>query len=337
MPSPFLYMLTEFCVLTLAECPVGQIFSECSGSCPHICEDLWPHTQCIEGPCVPGCTCPDRRVRMWTFFMKETFLNFCFFLLFNYLIIAPAGAVWWFLCAPCWVPVFTAVPAGWLPKQQYGRDDGSAVPTWNNSPAPLQHMVIYCFILHTVFLFYILSGKSRTLSIVKGKVVDKRFVGNYEVVRTVLEKPEKSLGRWYDANPSNDALFVALRQKTSQGVGNIEKLGLPGKSKLCFLQFGLFPRLMWSLTVYEVPLSEVEKIEKMINSFVRKWLRVPRCLSSAAWYGKAILELPISNLTEEFKCSLGQARLSMTLTQSKVPVLKLVANSLLGLPELSWA
>lgn len=79
MPSPFLYMLTEFCVLTLAECPVGQIFSECSGSCPHICEDLWPHTQCIEGPCVPGCTCPDRRVRMWTFFMKETFLNFCFF------------------------------------------------------------------------------------------------------------------------------------------------------------------------------------------------------------------------------------------------------------------
>lgn len=84
----------------------------------------------------------------------------------------------------------------------------------------------------------------------------------------MLEKPVKSLGRWCDR-----AQFVELRQANIPGIENIEKSGLPGKLKLCCLHFGHFGlllRLMWSLTMYEVPLSKSEKIEKMINSFVRK-------------------------------------------------------------------
>lgn len=50
--------------ICVAECPSGHIFSPCSGSCPYICEDLWPHTQCLPGPCTPGCTCPPGQV--WT-------------------------------------------------------------------------------------------------------------------------------------------------------------------------------------------------------------------------------------------------------------------------------
>ena len=47
----------------------------------------------------------------------------------------------------------------------------------------------------------------------------------------------------------------------------------------------------------------------MINSFIRKWLGVPRCLSGAALYGKGILELPLSSLAEEFK--FAKARLEL--------------------------
>ncbi|XP_056155186.1 SCO-spondin [Lampris incognitus] len=46
----------------LPECPSGQVFSACAGSCPYTCEDLWPHTQCLPGPCSPGCTCPPGKV-----------------------------------------------------------------------------------------------------------------------------------------------------------------------------------------------------------------------------------------------------------------------------------
>uniref|UniRef100_A0AAZ1XVT6 VWFC domain-containing protein n=1 Tax=Oreochromis aureus TaxID=47969 RepID=A0AAZ1XVT6_OREAU len=46
----------------LRECPGTQVFSDCSASCPYTCEDLWPHTQCLPGPCTPGCTCPPGQV-----------------------------------------------------------------------------------------------------------------------------------------------------------------------------------------------------------------------------------------------------------------------------------
>ncbi|KAM6977691.1 SCO-spondin [Aplochiton taeniatus] len=46
----------------LPECPAGQVFSACAGSCPYSCEDLWPQSQCVPGPCNPGCTCPPGQV-----------------------------------------------------------------------------------------------------------------------------------------------------------------------------------------------------------------------------------------------------------------------------------
>ncbi|XP_061570036.1 SCO-spondin [Cololabis saira] len=46
----------------LPECPSGQVYTNCSGSCPYSCEDLWPHTQCLLGPCTPGCKCPPGQV-----------------------------------------------------------------------------------------------------------------------------------------------------------------------------------------------------------------------------------------------------------------------------------
>ena len=61
---------------------------------------------------------------------------------------------------------------------------------------------------------------------------------------------------------------------------------------------------MWPLTLYEVPLLKVDKLEKMINSIVRKWLGVPRCLSTVVLYGK------------EFKCA--KSRLGLALKDKDI-------------------
>ncbi|MGH0170606.1 UNVERIFIED_CONTAM: hypothetical protein FKN15_059684 [Acipenser sinensis] len=86
-------------------------------------------------------------------------------------------------------------------------------------------------------------------------------------------------------------------------VEELDSSALPGKLKLWCFQFGLLPRLLWPLTVYEVSLTTVEKLEALISSYIRKWLGVPRCLSRVGLYGKGILQLPVSALTEEFKCA----------------------------------
>lgn len=95
----------------------------------------------------------------------------------------------------------------------------------------------------------------------------------------------------------------------------IDKSGLPGRLKLWYMQFGLFPRVMWPVSVYKVPLSKVEKLERVVNAYIKKWLGVPRCLSSVALYERGILQLPINSLVEEFKYA--KVRTELLLTGSK--------------------
>ena len=56
---------------------------------------------------------------------------------------------------------------------------------------------------------------------------------------------------------------MPFRKDIAEGLDRIDKSGLPGKLKLWCLQFGMFPRLMWPLSVYEIPLSVAEKNGKI--------------------------------------------------------------------------
>lgn len=61
---------------------------------------------------------------------------------------------------------------------------------------------------------------------------------------------------------------------------------------------------------YEVPLTAVEKMERTITSYTKNWLGVPRCFTNISLYGKGVLELLLTSLTEEYKCS--KERLQLT-------------------------
>ena len=164
------------------------------------------------------------------------------------------------------------------------------------------------------------SSKSRSISIVKGKLVNQKFFIENEPIPTVTEKPIKSLGRWYSSKLRDSEQTIKLKQVLMEGLECIDRTALLGKHKIWCLQFGLLPRLLWPLTVYEISLTKAESLEKIINNYVRKWLGVPRCLSSVALYGRGLLELPLSSLTEEYKCT--KVRLEMTITESKDPVIR---------------
>ncbi|XP_035862163.1 uncharacterized protein LOC118496075 [Sander lucioperca] len=160
-------------------------------------------------------------------------------------------------------------------------------------------------------------SKSRSISIIKGKLSEHRFHIGEEPIPMVSEKPVKSLGRWYDASLKDKEQVEQLRKEVASGLENIDRTLLPGKLKLWCMQYGLLPRLLWPLTLYEVPLSKVEKLERLVSSYVRKWLGLPRCLSSIGLYGKGMLHLPISSLAEEYKCA--KVRLEMMLLDSSDP------------------
>ena len=56
-------------------------------------------------------------------------------------------------------------------------------------------------------------------------------------------------------------------------------------------------------------------MERLVSFYIRKWLGVPRCLSTVALCGKGILQLLVSSLVEEFKCT--DVRTELLLAGSK--------------------
>ena len=85
--------------------------------------------------------------------------------------------------------------------------------------------------------------KSRSLSLIKGKVKEIHFTIGEETIPTVREEPVKSLGRWYMI-PLTDRHWGKEIEKTAhESLKIIDDLELPGKNKVWIFQHGLLPRL----------------------------------------------------------------------------------------------
>nr|XP_055028991.1 uncharacterized protein LOC129418090 [Misgurnus anguillicaudatus]XP_055035306.1 uncharacterized protein LOC129423146 [Misgurnus anguillicaudatus] len=146
-------------------------------------------------------------------------------------------------------------------------------------------------------------AKSRSLVLRKGRVEDKhRFYVDGVIIPTVSEKPVKSLGKIFDSTLKDKVAVEAAHRELKSWLSAVDKSGLPGKFKAWIYQHGILPRLLWPLLIYEVPVSLVEGFERNISQYLRRWLGLPKSLSSIALYGhNNRLQLPFTGLTEEFK------------------------------------
>lgn len=83
------------------------------------------------------------------------------------------------------------------------------------------------------------SSKSSNVSIVKEKPTDHRLRINNITLQMMSELPIKSLGWWYNACLKDRDQSINFRVETIKGLLSIKKVLLPGKLKLCCLQFVL--------------------------------------------------------------------------------------------------
>ena len=87
------------------------------------------------------------------------------------------------------------------------------------------------------------------------------------------------------------------------------------------LQHMVLPKLMWPLTIYQVPATRVDEMQRLITSKLKKWLGLPRSLSVECLYTTSgRLQLPFSELEEEMKAT--KARLLVTLEEAEDPCVR---------------
>lgn len=167
--------------------------------------------------------------------------------------------------------------------------------------------------------------KCRALVLRKGRVVEESFeVGDGEGMMrmpSVLEKPVKCLGRLYTAALSDSDRKDEIRKDVEDGLRIISDCKLQGTVKCWIYQFGLLPRIMWPMIMYEIPLTAVEEMERLISKHLRRWLCLPPEISSVAFYGTSTkLKLPLRSVVEEYK--VGKCRTVVSLAESKDPVVQ---------------
>ena len=96
----------------------------------------------------------------------------------------------------------------------------------------------------------------------------------------------------------------------------IGKCKLPGRYKCWMVQHMLTPRVMWPLSIYNIPMSKVEEMQKRVTRSLKCWLKVPSSLLSTCFYSTTSrLRLPFSSLVEEFK--VAKARNLITFEESE--------------------
>ena len=83
----------------------------------------------------------------------------------------------------------------------------------------------------------------------------------------------------------------------------------------------LLPRLMWPLTIYNVPASRIEGMQRRITAVLKKWMGIPKNLSTDCMYSRTTkLRLPFTALTEEVKVS--KVRNLVTFQESSDPCIR---------------
>ena len=91
------------------------------------------------------------------------------------------------------------------------------------------------------------------------------------------------------------------------GLTKIDK-SLLEKCKLSCYQHGLLPRLSWLMLMYDIStiLSAIERIQKLINRWLQRWLGVPQRFSEINLYSTTYkLQLPLNLVVEECKVTEG--------------------------------
>ena len=96
------------------------------------------------------------------------------------------------------------------------------------------------------------ARKCRSLSLRKGRVVDRWVSVSGERVPTLKEEPVKSLGRWYKVPLNDRGRGREVQRQVEAMLQRIDGTGLRGAQKVWCYEFGLLPRVVWPLTVYGI-------------------------------------------------------------------------------------
>ena len=97
--------------------------------------------------------------------------------------------------------------------------------------------------------------KCRSMVIFKGQISTRAVDIDGKPITYITEKPVKYLGKTYNMTLNERRQTEETIKQAKKDLKKIDKCRVPGRYKGWMLQHMLLPRLMWPLSIYNVPAS----------------------------------------------------------------------------------
>ena len=157
--------------------------------------------------------------------------------------------------------------------------------------------------------------KCRTMVIKRGKISTQTMQIESKAITSITEKPIRYLGKTYNMTLNEKQQTEDTIKQAKEDLRKIDKCKVPGRYKGWMMQHMLLPRLLWPLSIYNIPTTKVEVIQRLMTNALKRWLGLPKSLSIDCLFSKSSkLQLPYTALTEEVK--VAKVRNKITLDES---------------------
>ena len=157
--------------------------------------------------------------------------------------------------------------------------------------------------------------KCRSMVIKKGKISTQTIQIEGSPITSVTEKPIRYLGKSYNMTLNEKEQIDDIVKQTKQDLKKLDRCKVPGRYKGWMMQHMLLPRLLWPLSIYNIPATKVEEIQRWMTNALKRWLGLPKSLSVDCLFSRSSkLQLPYTALTEEVK--VAKARNKIILDES---------------------
>ena len=151
--------------------------------------------------------------------------------------------------------------------------------------------------------------KSRSLVMERGKVADVQpFEVDGQLIPGVQTQPMKFLGRVIDGHLDDKVVREDVMVELTSLLKIVDKSYLTGMMKCWIYQHLIVPKKQWKLLIYDVKLSQVERMEVSVSVKLRRWFGVSKILTDIALFcHQSKLHLPMEGLRTSMKKTIVNA------------------------------
>ena len=147
-------------------------------------------------------------------------------------------------------------------------------------------------------------SKCRSFSIKKGSPEIVHFDIEGYKVPSIAEEEQKFLGRVLFFSGKSSECFELLESKVKEKLQNLEKMAVRNEFKLEIYKIYVLPSLRFLLTVHDLPITHLKKLDAVADKYLKSWAGLPKCATTAIIHLNTALDVKnISTLYKETHAS----------------------------------